>query len=558
MQSTPSQQPNTQPEDRAGEADAPSPLALTSPRLRGTRWLPAVMLLLVIGLAASAGAALLWQSSVRDRERQSFQTLASDVSGRVELLVRRDTDLVRAAVAVFAMQPEISASGFRRWARLLEEAGGTTGAFGVLLVRSLAPAQLQAFLARRNSDPVFSKLVGGQIEAPEAGASRYCLLAAGSVPLSDAPILAQTLQGNWCNPSSPLGSYSQNGITRAQLTRMITEADTYGIYKVPASPVSTMAIEAPVFPAGAVPASAGARWREVIGWVAGSFDIESLLRAALGAHNGLRISLYHSAGGFPAEEIGQAGQAAGGFTRSELLPLDGNWKIEVAGAASIGGLGANAQAVIVGLAGTIATLLVVALIGVLARSRRHALALVRRKTAQLEHLALHDALTDLPNRVLALDRAEQMLARARREHKPMAALYVDVDGFKDVNDNFGHAAGDRLLSAIAERLAGAVREGETAARFGGDEFVVLVEPEAMNGGPEHLAERLIEVLRDPYELDQAHDPVRITASVGVAKGTPTSVDELLREADVALYRAKESGRNRYAVFGQHQLSGSAS
>ena len=167
----------------------------------------------------------------------------------------------------------------------------------------------------------------------------------------------------------------------------------------------------------------------------------------------------------------------------------------------------------------------------------------------LAHQALHDPLTDLPNRVLVLDRAQQMLARARRQNKPVAALFVDVDGFKHVNDSFGHAAGDELLRIVAERLMTVVREGDTAARLGGDEFVVLLEGSTLDAGPELVADRLLEVLRQPCEIASARGrPLSITASVGIAIGAYSNADELLRDADLAMYEAKMSGRNCCRVF----------
>jgi diguanylate cyclase (GGDEF)-like protein len=185
---------------------------------------------------------------------------------------------------------------------------------------------------------------------------------------------------------------------------------------------------------------------------------------------------------------------------------------------------------------------------VLARSRGRALSLVDEKTGQLRHQAMHDALTGLPNRILALDRAEQMLARARRQNVSMAALYVDIDGFKHVNDTFGHAAGDDLLRNVANRLAGVVREGDTAARLGG-EFLVLVEGSSLDAGPEIVAERLLDVLRQPYDLKGAAGrPLTLTASVGIAVSARETADELVRDADLALYDAKAAGRNRYSLF----------
>jgi diguanylate cyclase (GGDEF)-like protein len=186
---------------------------------------------------------------------------------------------------------------------------------------------------------------------------------------------------------------------------------------------------------------------------------------------------------------------------------------------------------------------------VLARSRERAIAMVREKTGQLRHQAMHDALTGLPNRLLAIDRVEQMLARARRQQLPVAALYVDIDGFKAVNDTFGHAAGDELLRIVGQRLESVVRGGDTAARLAGDEFVVLVEGSTLDAGPELVAERLLEVLRQPYEMSDAGGrELSVTASIGIALGLRASADELLRDADIALYEAKAAGRNRYVLF----------
>ena len=168
---------------------------------------------------------------------------------------------------------------------------------------------------------------------------------------------------------------------------------------------------------------------------------------------------------------------------------------------------------------------------------------------QLSHQSLHDGLTGLPNRILALDRAQQMLARARRLQAPVAALFIDLDGFKHVNDTFGHAAGDELLRTVAARLMTVVREGDTAARLGGDEFVVLLEGSTLDAGPELVAERLLEVLREPYDLtDTLGRHLSVTASIGIALGVRDTADELLRDADLALYGAKAAGRNRYTLF----------
>jgi diguanylate cyclase (GGDEF)-like protein len=172
-----------------------------------------------------------------------------------------------------------------------------------------------------------------------------------------------------------------------------------------------------------------------------------------------------------------------------------------------------------------------------------------RLVEQIRFQAVHDALTGLPNRALILDRTEQMLARARRSYVPVAALFIDLDGFKEVNDSLGHAVGDRLLQAVTARLAGIMRESDSVGRIGGDEFVVLVDGSTMDAGPELVAERLLSVLREPFELeDTLCGPLTLTASIGIAAGARASATELLRDADIALYGAKAAGKDRYVVF----------
>jgi diguanylate cyclase (GGDEF)-like protein len=167
---------------------------------------------------------------------------------------------------------------------------------------------------------------------------------------------------------------------------------------------------------------------------------------------------------------------------------------------------------------------------------------------QIRHQALHDALTGLPNRSLILDRAEHLLLRCRRHHSPVAALFIDLDGFKDVNDTMGHAAGDQLLRSVAARLTAAVRDCDTIARLGGDEFVVLTEGLALDAAPELVAQRILDVLREPFHLDGRSTPLTVGASIGIAVGDRATAGELLRDADVALYQAKAAGKGRYVVF----------
>ena len=168
-----------------------------------------------------------------------------------------------------------------------------------------------------------------------------------------------------------------------------------------------------------------------------------------------------------------------------------------------------------------------------------------RLVDQIHFQALHDPLTGLPNRGLILDRTEQMLARARRSNVATAALFIDLDGFKGVNDTLGHAAGDQLLRAVTARLVVAMRESDSVGRLGGDDFIVLVDGATMDAGPELVTERLLAVLREPFNLEGLpYGPLMLTASIGIAAGIRSSATELLR----APYEAKAAGKDRFVVF----------
>jgi diguanylate cyclase (GGDEF)-like protein len=172
-----------------------------------------------------------------------------------------------------------------------------------------------------------------------------------------------------------------------------------------------------------------------------------------------------------------------------------------------------------------------------------------RRQHELAFLATHDALTGLPNRTLILDRVEQLMLHARRKQTPIAALFVDLDNFKAVNDSFGHAVGDELLRAVAARLTAVVRESDAVGRLGGDEFVVIAGELSLASGPLLIAERLLETLSQPFKLEGTGEtPLNVTASIGIASGDRPSAGDLLRDADIAMYQAKWNGRHGYVAF----------
>jgi diguanylate cyclase (GGDEF)-like protein/PAS domain S-box-containing protein len=170
-----------------------------------------------------------------------------------------------------------------------------------------------------------------------------------------------------------------------------------------------------------------------------------------------------------------------------------------------------------------------------------------RLEAELTRQAFHDGLTELPNRALFRDRLQQALARSSRSREPLAVLLVDLDGFKQVNDSLGHDAGDRLLQAVAERFSDVGRPSDTLARFGGDEFALLIE-DAHESHAVGVARRLLQSLSEPVWLGGREFTVGASIGIAVHSGGPGQGEELVRHADVAMYAAKEAGRGRYEVF----------
>ena len=171
-----------------------------------------------------------------------------------------------------------------------------------------------------------------------------------------------------------------------------------------------------------------------------------------------------------------------------------------------------------------------------------------RSADSMEHLAFHDLLTGLPNRALFVDRVTRALARSGRTPQTTAVLFADLDNLKEINDSLGHAAGDQLLKMVARRLQEALRPSDTAARFGGDEFAVLLEDIGSHEQVIRACERIMASLGAP--LDILGTTVEPSASIGIALSgkEADNADRLLRHADLAMYEAKAAGKGTYAVY----------
>ena len=169
-------------------------------------------------------------------------------------------------------------------------------------------------------------------------------------------------------------------------------------------------------------------------------------------------------------------------------------------------------------------------------------------TEEMAHLAQHDGLTDLPNRILLADRLSQAIARARRNTTRVGLMYLDLDGFKQINDSLGHSAGDRILQSIAMRLRGCVRNSDTVSRQGGDEFVVLLQEISHAEDAGITARKILTALTSPPLLDDASPQISVSVGLSTYPEDGDDAETLIHNADTAMYHAKGEGRNGYRFY----------
>ncbi|MDA0162556.1 EAL domain-containing protein [Solirubrobacter ginsenosidimutans] len=494
-------------------------------------------LLLAVFVALACVSAMLWRAQAQRQNDQAFAAQAASVGASVTTAVRRMDDLTLSARTMLANDPGLTNEEFASWYASMGVTKRFRGVAGFGYTK----------IVRHPASPVY----------PPGKRPYYCLPMIGV----SGPGMAETLN----DAAVP-------GYDLCQISKLLVETrDTgqFSAYVTSAGHGHEMfEVVAPVYRGGGVPTTIPERRARATGWIIGLFDSEPILKSAVAGQTGVSVTLEREHSSAPETRVPTGAGAAyrtlsetlgspsiarfGGdpigasLTRRITVQADGRWTVTVSRAAPNGISSPGVQAALVFGVWLVMGLLAFGLVQVLARGRARALRMVEEKTGQLRHQALHDALTGLPNRALIMDRAEQMLAHARRNGTEASAMFMDLDGFKGVNDTFGHPVGDELLRTVAARIGQVLRETDTIGRLGGDEFVVLVE-----GGAAQIAERILEVLREPFDLGTGSE-ISLTTSIGIATGDREAAKDLLRDADIALYEAKGAGRNRYAEF-RHEM-----
>jgi diguanylate cyclase (GGDEF)-like protein len=296
--------------------------------------------------------------------------------------------------------------------------------------------------------------------------------------------------------------------------------------------VPRIAVQTPVYRSPVTPSTVSARRRTFVGWLGESLVPKVLLTAALQGRAHMAVTLRYRVGGRNATFTSGPAPA---YAQTRSIDLHSGWTVQSFAPAAADGLFADRSALERLGGGALLSLLAAVLTFVLTTGRR--------RTSELAYQAQHDSLTGLPNRALVLEHAARLLA----EGHLAAVMFIDVDGFKQVNDGFGHAAGDALLKAVAGRLRAAIRLQDIVARLGGDEFVVLLDSSAGDPHAEVIAQRIVQSVREPIRLRDGM-VVSVGASVGLSMRQRASVSEVLNDADVAVYAAKAAGKGCYRVF----------
>jgi len=517
-------------EETASASDRVVTAAASKGRLR--MWSAVAVAVLVVGTVAAAFAAEAVAGHNADQSRRQFAATAAAVTSTLQLAIQHESDLVVNEAALVAGNPSITNAGFAGWATSVHAYERYPELLSIGAVVVVPAAQLAAFAARAVQDPAGPLGPGGSFDlSPPGNRPFYCLLS--GVTARD-PALLPPAGTDYCD--GPLGP--------AILAARDSGASAY--LPLTLGKTKVLALETPVYQGGVVPATVAGRRAAFVAWVGTTVTPTVVLDHALAGHSGVAVSMHYR--DRASNATFRSGSAPGG-ARAVSTNLHNGWTITTFGMVAGGGLFTNGAALGLLLAGSALALLLSALVLVLATGQLRALRLVEEKTGELHHQALHDSLTGLPNRALITDRIEQLLARNRRNGTLGAALYLDVDEFKNVNDTLGHEAGDRLLQAVAARLTTSLRDADTIGRMGGDEFVVLIDGVSLQSAPELVAERIHEVMRQPFEIGGSAGPMVVTMSIGIAAGYREVPGDLLRDADVALYQAKAAGKNCYELFG---------
>jgi diguanylate cyclase (GGDEF)-like protein len=495
----------------------------TKPARAGGRgaWAAVAALCVLLGALASVLGARAVASNDKSKTRTTFQQSSKAIASTVKLAIQRQEELTVAASTYFAANPKATPAEFAtwvRWARTLRRYP-ELDALGLMPAPAISPARTKTSSTSATASPTGTN--GGPAPVKAAAAKA-------------APITVNASPAQLLSRDTGLSIYTPFSADNRQL----------------------LAVETPVYRGNVTPRSVFGRTAASVGWLREVLVPGAVLTQVLVGHPGYALQLTYRNG--TSNLVFSSGAPVSG-AQSATSNLHDGWAVTSFGPAAGANVFADGTALAVLIGGILLSVLLGLLVDVLGAARPPE-PVTGKTEAEAEAEAdtpadappdkyLYEPVTGLPNRELTLDRAERMVARAGRDSGMLAgALFVDIDQLKEVNEKLGGAAGNQLLKIVGERLEDVVRAGDTVGRLDGDEFVVLVESAARGVRLDSLAQRMIEALHKPIELDDFGPSFVLTASIGIAFGRYATPDDLLRDAHVALTSAKAAGKDRYTLF----------
>jgi diguanylate cyclase (GGDEF)-like protein len=509
-----------------------------------------VLIVLIVGISASAGATGTVKQDQQKLATQAMNRYIDSISDTVQDEISHYRDALVDLAAGLSSQTELTRADF-------------TAMTAALDVRRLAGASGVNFVVPGTD----ATAAATQAYWREQGAEGLDLYRTGTDAEHAYVIFARTFSGSATVPGRDLNQ------TPATAEPLRISAETGNFAVGPAHvllrdahlPVDqqqlSFTLAVPVYGEGGT-----ARATTLIGWVTMGVRGEDFLNQSLAdrAQGELRLRLTDTAdsGGVLAKITGGTLMDDPTLNRARVLDVGQHtWRLTIGPTTGLLSATDRRSPSIVLFGGLAVAALLALLVGVLAGARARAMDKVDVATAalrqdierrqaleqELQRLAFSDPLTGLPNRSLFYDRVSHAMRTHTRASESFAVFFVDLDGFKQVNDDFGHSAGDIVLRAVGDRLLACLRESDTVARFGGDEFALVVERLAEPEDVHITAQRIVEAVQMPIDLG-GHRSAAVTASVGIALNREGfTADDILREADLAMYAAKATGKSRHVL-----------
>jgi diguanylate cyclase (GGDEF)-like protein len=544
------------------QPSAPAP-AQASPVRRKLVWAGVALLCTAAGAVGSVLGAHAVASSDSSKGRQSAQQSAAAIAATVRQSLRHEEDIAVGGATYFAGNSNTSPKEFATWVKWARTLRRFPELDGLSLLTLVHPNELAAFQARikgqklKPTAPTPATPASLSSTASRAATAKPAKPARPSirvVPASSHAYYCLAIANLVRGPAkSPRAGTDYCALTPGLLLTRDSGQSTYTTVSVDGT--QALAIDVPVYRGNVTPRTVFGRTAASVGWLREVLAPAVMLREALRGHEASAVSIAYRTG---SANLAFASGTAQPGSQSTTLTLHNGWTVQSFAAVAGTGVLSDAPALALLIVGCVLSAMLGVLIFVLGGGRTPLLVRVRVPQAPASSAPaedLHDPLTGLPNRPLMLDRAECMLARAGRQSGLLVgALFIDIDWFKDVNERLGQAAGDQILKIVAERLEAVVRAGDTVGRLGDDEFVILVESAARGARLDSLARRVVEALHKPFDLDDFAPNFFLTASIGLAFGRYAAADDLLRDAQLALFAAKTAGKDRYTLFNANMRS----